>query len=142
MGAGSLCELFDEKYYGDLDGGILESFGRLFKNELRIYVYPLRDENGELSTVDNLEVAPALRKLYGHLVERGCIRQLENFDPNLLHIFSRDILRRIREGDASWQEMVPQAIAEVIKGRSLFGDRKPPAVPELSSGDHRLDSLS
>jgi hypothetical protein len=87
----------------------------------RIYVYPLRDENGELSTVDNLEVAPALRKLYGHLVERGCIRQLENFDPNLLHIFSRDILRRIREGDASWQGMVPQAIAEVIKGRSFFG---------------------
>ena len=26
-----------------LDGGILESFGRLFKNGLTMYVYPLRD---------------------------------------------------------------------------------------------------
>ncbi|HEV8549673.1 MAG TPA: hypothetical protein VGQ57_11610, partial [Polyangiaceae bacterium] len=41
LGAGSLLELFDEKYYADLDGGVLESFGRLFKNDTRLYVYPL-----------------------------------------------------------------------------------------------------
>ena len=31
MGAASLCELFDERYYCGLEGGILESFGRLFR---------------------------------------------------------------------------------------------------------------
>jgi hypothetical protein len=133
MGAGSLLELFDEKYYGDLDGGILESFGRLFKNDLKIYVYPLRDpDSGQVRTLSNLEVAPALRKLFGHLVERGCILQLENYDPNVLHIFSRDVLRRIREGDASWQEMVPDAIAQVIMGRNFFGYRRP--APALAAG--------
>ena len=51
MGAGSLRELFDEQYYADLDGGILESFGRLFKNDLKLYVYPLLDQQtGELVT--------------------------------------------------------------------------------------------
>ncbi len=33
LGATSLLELFDEKYYSELDGGILEAFGRLFKND-------------------------------------------------------------------------------------------------------------
>src|SRR5450432_3271848 len=91
MGAGSLLELFDEKYYAHLDGGILESFGRLFKNDLKIYVYPMLEPNtGELVTIDNLSVAPDLLKLFGHLVDRSCIVQLENFDKSLLHIFSRD----------------------------------------------------
>ena len=59
MGAGSLYELFDEKYYTQLDGGILESFGRLFKNDLKLYIYPLLDPaNGQLTTVDNLKIAP------------------------------------------------------------------------------------
>src|SRR5262249_39152173 len=43
MGAGSLRELFDEQFYAHLDGGILESFGRLFKNDLKLFVYPLLD---------------------------------------------------------------------------------------------------
>jgi hypothetical protein len=43
MGVPTLRELFEEKYYTDLEGGILESFGRLFKNALKLYVYPCRD---------------------------------------------------------------------------------------------------
>jgi hypothetical protein len=122
MGAGSLLELFDEKYYAHLDGGILESFGRLFKNDLKIYVYPLLDAAADaLVTVDNLPVAQDLRKLFGHLVDRGCIVQLDNFDRSILHIFSRDALKRIKAGDPSWQDMVPPEIAEVIRKRGLFG---------------------
>jgi len=144
MGAGSLLEIFDEKYYADLDGGILESFGRLFKHDLKIYVYPLRDpRSGELTTLENIEVAPALRKLYGHLVERGCILPLDNYDPSLLHIFSRDVLRRIREGDPSWQEMVPAAIAQVIIGRNFFGYRRQAlAAKEQPPEEHRHEPLS
>src|SRR4029077_19432788 len=40
MGAASLRDLFDEKYYARLEGGTLESFGRLFKNDLKLYIYP------------------------------------------------------------------------------------------------------
>ncbi len=59
MGAASLQDLFDEKYYKQLDGGVLESFGRLFKNDLKIYCYPLENpETGELMTCDNLVIAP------------------------------------------------------------------------------------
>ncbi|HEX3774303.1 MAG TPA: hypothetical protein VHV51_07550 [Polyangiaceae bacterium] len=122
MGAGSLLELFDEKYYAHLEGGILESFGRLFKNDLRIYVYPLLEPGTQnLVTIENLNVAPELRKLFGHLVDRNCIVQLQNFDRSLLHIFSRDALKRLKSGDPSWQEMVPPEIAEVIRKRGLLG---------------------
>jgi hypothetical protein len=126
MGAASLLELFDEKYYAALEGGILESFGRLFKNDLRLYIYPLLEkDSGNLVTVDNLEVAPALRKLYGYLVDRGHIVQLDNVTREYLHIFSRDALEKIRVGDHSWEAMVPREVAEIIKSRKYLGYRAP-----------------
>ncbi|MDX2170039.1 MAG: TonB-dependent receptor [Deltaproteobacteria bacterium] len=121
MGAGSLRELFDEQFYGDLDGGILESFGRLFKNDLRIFVYPLLDQaSGAVTTVDTLAVAPGLRKLFEFLVERGCIEALDSFHPEYLRIFSRDVLKRIRSRDPSWEAMVPDGVAEDIKRNGFF----------------------
>jgi hypothetical protein len=131
MGASSLRDLFDEKYYVELEGGILESFGRLFKNELRLYIYPLLDQaTGKLVTVETLEVAAHLHKLYGYLVDNGSIKQLENVNRDYLHIFSRDALRKIRAGDASWESMVPPQVAAVIKNRRFLG-YLPPKSPLL-----------
>jgi len=121
MGAASLRELFDEKYYTSLDGGILESFGRLFKNDLKIYCYPLADAaTGQLTTCDNLEIKPELQKLYGYLIDRGGINNLDNYNPECLSIFSRDVLRKISACDPDWEEMVPKPVAEVIKQRKFF----------------------
>jgi hypothetical protein len=121
MGAGSLRELFDEKYYTGLDGGILESFGRLFKNDLKIYCYPLIDaETGELTTCHNLQVEPGLEKLYGYLADRGGINHLDNYSPDCLQIFSREILRKLKVCDDSWEAMVPESVANVIKDRKYF----------------------
>jgi hypothetical protein len=125
MGIASLQDLFMEKYYAGLEGGILEAFGRLFTKDLRIYVYPLRDQTtGELSTVQSVHMPGDLHSLYCHLVERGRIKQLDNFDESVLHIFSRDVLRRIKDHDASWETMVPPEIAQVIKDRHFFGYRE------------------
>jgi hypothetical protein len=126
MGVPSLIELFDEKYYTQLPGGILESFGRLFKNELKLYIYPLRKhQQEELQTVGNIEVAPELKKLYGYLADRGSFVHLDNFKQEYLSIFSRDVLKRIAGGDESWESMVPPAVAENIKKRGFFGYKKP-----------------
>lgn len=126
MGAGSLVELFTEKYYTELEGGILESFGRLFKNDLKLYIYPLLDpDSGDLTTVDNLEVAPELRKLYRYLVDKGCIEQLDNHNPECLSTFSRQVLAMIEAGDDGWLKHVPAEVAKVIQDRGFFGYRKP-----------------
>ena len=128
MGVPSLLELFDEKYYTQLPGGILESFGRLFKNDLRLYVYPLRrTQDEELQTVDNLEVEASLRPLYEYLAMRGSFVPLDNYRAECLPIFSRDVLKRIACGDGTWETMVPDAVAELIKHRSFFDYSRPRA---------------
>ncbi len=123
MGISSLLDLFQEQYYAGLEGGILEAFGKLFTKDMRIYVYPMREQNGDLITVDNVEIPAALRNLFRHLVERGRVIQLENFDSGVLHIYSRDVLRRIKDEDASWEDMVPGEVAGLIKQRRFFGYR-------------------
>ena len=88
-----------------------------------------------------MEVAPELHKLYGHLVDRGCIVQLSDYEPSCLKIFSGDVLDLIKAGDPSWEAMVPSEIAEIIKRRGFFGFKKKggdqPAGP---STDRRYDN--
>jgi len=126
MGVPSLIDLFDEKNHAQLPGGILESFGRLFKNDLRLYVYPLLRGSGEdLCTVANVRVRDELQPLYDYLHGRGSFIDLDNYKPEYLPIFSRDVLRRISAQDDSWEAMVPEDVAQLIKRRSFFGYVKP-----------------
>lgn len=121
MGVPTLREVFQEKYYEDLDGGILESFGRLFKNSLKLYVYPMLDPaTGSLTTVENLDVAPHLRHLYQYLLQNRCIEDLPDYDPACLTILSRTVLSLIQKRDSAWETMVPPQVAEMIKARKLF----------------------
>ena len=122
MGAGSLGALFDEKYYTGLDGGVLESFGRLFKNDLKLYIYPLSNRaTGKLTTVENLEIPSKIRLLYDYLVDRGCIEQLDTYNPDCLGTFSREVLKMINQRDPDWVNHVPQEVADVIQERGFFG---------------------
>jgi hypothetical protein len=122
MGVPTLKEIFDEKYYADLSGGILESFGRMFKNDLKLYVYPLMEaKTGSLISAANLRVAPNLRHLHAYLVENRFIESLRDYDEAVLSVFSRDVLQRIRSGDTTWEGMVPPQVAQMIRERNLFG---------------------
>lgn len=122
MGVPTLREVFDEKYYTDLEGGILESLGRLFKNDLKLYVYPVQEKaTGALITAGNLRVAPHLQHLYAYLIENRLIESLRDFDESCLPIFSRDVLAKIRAGDASWRSMVPPQVERLISERKLLG---------------------
>jgi len=125
LGVPSIFELFDEKYYSDLPGGILENFGRLLKNDLKIYVYPLqRSPDDELQTIHTVKVKDDLQPLYDYLVRRGSFVQLDNYNPNYLSIFSRDVLKRIAADDESWDEMVPPQVADIIRTRGFFAYKK------------------
>lgn len=124
MGVPSLADLFDESNHAQLQGGILESFGRLFKNDLKLFVYPmLRGEDGATVTVEDLEVGPGIQPLFDYLALRGSFVHLDQFKPEYLPILSRDVLRRIGSGDEAWEPMVPAAVAELIKKRDFFGHR-------------------
>lgn len=121
MGVPTLKELFEEKYYEDLEGGILESFGRMFKNDLRLYVYPTGGLDGTTVKVENLEVDTHLQGLFDYLSNSGSIKGIDGFREDYLKIFSRDALEKIRCGDHTWEGMVPEKVVNLIKERGMLG---------------------
>ena len=121
LGLPTLKELFEEKYYSKLEGGILESFGRMFKNDLRLYVYTSRGEKCSVSAVENLEVQEHLRELYDCLGGNRFIRPIDDYNEDYLSIFSRAALVKLRAGDPEWEAMVPERVATIIKERGLLG---------------------
>jgi hypothetical protein len=122
LGVTRLRDVLDERFYADLPGGLLESLGTLFKNSAKLYVYPALDRHtGRVMTVENLELPPNLRHLYAHLLENGYIADIRKYNAELLASYSADVLTKIKARDAAWETLVPQPIAQVIKGKKLFG---------------------
>jgi hypothetical protein len=156
MGINNLLEVFNEKYYENLDGGILESFGRLFKNLIKLYIYPMRKSAYDrycttnptacpipaLGTslhphatdvwvnAINLQVQMHLRNLYAHLLENHYLAPIVGYDASIMEIFSRDVLKKIQTGTPGWEKMLPEKAAAVIRERHLFG-WKEAEVPKL-----------
>ncbi len=82
-----------------------------------------------MTTVENMKIAPPLGSFSNYLVEKGCLVQLDNYNPAYLPIFSRDVIQQDQGGRPSWRKHVPPEVAEVIRKRGFFGYKKP-AVPE------------
>lgn len=126
LGLPSLGEIFNEKYYTRLEGGILEGIGRLFKSTVRLYVYPRLEADGTIRTADDYQVAPHLRHLYQYLLENRFLIPIEGYREEYLGIQAPEVLARIERGDASWRGMVPGEVADLIEKRKLFGYRPEP----------------
>ena len=126
MGVPSLLEIFDERYYSNLEGGILEALGRMFKGSLKLFVYPRLDEkSGDVCTATRVEVAPNLRSLFQYLVDNQFIEEITDYNPRFLGIFPPDVLAKLQSGDAHWEQLVPPEVARVIKKRQFFGYVEP-----------------
>jgi len=153
LGINHLLAIFNEAYYQKLDGGILEASGRLFKENVKLYVYPMKanafnqyaqlDTKGSYShasfspehevvsvvqdvliTAENIQVKPNLRHLFMFLRENHFIEAISGYNPSYLDIFSRDVLKRIQNRDSTWEETVPPLVASMIKERGLWKARK------------------
>ena len=133
IGLVRLRDVLDERFYTDMPGGLMESLGQLFKNGAKLYVYPSLDKKtGQLTTIENLEVAPHLRHLYAHLVENQFIVDIKNYDASRLKIYSGEVLAKIHAGDESLAQLIPPQIFEVIKAKQLFGWGQKKAVLSVS----------
>jgi hypothetical protein len=124
MGVPSLIEILDEKYYLNLEGGILEALGRMFKHGLKLYVYPMIDEKtGNIKTATQVEVAPNLQSLYQYLIDNRHIEEITDYQKDFLRIYPPAVLAKLKAGDESWEEMVPPEVVQIIKEREFFGYR-------------------
>ena len=121
MGINNFVEVFDEKYYRHLSGGILEAFGKLFFKNLKIYLYPMLDrDTNELLTSNNVKVHPRMKELYKFFKYNGKVMDITDYDPDILDIYSREVLRMIIANEEGWEELLPEGIAEIIKEKELF----------------------
>jgi hypothetical protein len=110
LSIGLLNELFKAKWAENLAGGVLESFGRLFKNQVTLYVYPWKNRRtGELVDASSFEPPEDSKYLYRHFVENGRVRAVPVGDEELLKFTGRDIRGMIAEGDERWHRYVPEA---------------------------------
>lgn len=122
MGLESVKSLFEETYYDDLDGGILESFGRLFKERVKLLVYPRKDPTTKrIESLENLAFDDSRQHLLEYLRARGFIIALNDVVHEYLDIHSPDVIKMISSGSGNWSDLVPEGVAAIIKEQRLFG---------------------
>ncbi len=119
LGTKNLKNIFDDNYYHNLEGGILESFGQLFSKNVKLYVYPSKSGD-KIETIANIKIPRHLKGLYLYLKNNNKIEDITNYDNNILHITSDKVLQLIKKEDHSWEDMVPTQAVEFIKKNKLF----------------------
>jgi hypothetical protein len=125
LGVYNLSTIFDERYYDNLPGGLLEAFGRGFGHNVKLYVYPAIDvDSGSLLDMYNLELPVHLKGLMDYMVQNDKIAPIRNFNEKNLHIMSDDVLSKIKGSAKNWEEDVPYEAAQAIKFFELFGYSK------------------
>ena len=121
LGVDNLVDMFEEKYYRNLNGGIMEAFGVIFTRDIKFYLYPYKPNNKtKLLNSTNIPVHPRVKDLYNYLQYNGRIKDL-NYNYYTLGIFSRDILKKIKTNQiGTWEEAVPDGVAKIINEKNLF----------------------
>lgn len=121
MGLDNLKVIFDEDYYTNLNGGILEAFGLGFGNYMKLLVYPfLGRESGKMLKSTDLTIPENLKGLFEYLVTNNKLEDIEGADRSIMHIFSDDVISKLKNNQPGWEEMVPDVVADIIKKNKLF----------------------
>ena len=120
-----MLDVFNEKYYRNLNGGILEAFGILFSRDLKMYLYPWSDtDTDQLLTSESAPIYPRLKPLYDYLIFNKRIVDIKNYNADILHIYSRQVLQMIKDREDGWEDLVPTYVDTIIKDKELFGYKK------------------
>ena len=122
IGMHTFLNVIDQKYYSHLKGGIIEAFGRLFIDNMKMYVYPsINEDTGELITLKNVQVEDTIKFLFMHLVANKKIIDIKNVKKEFIATYPHIVLNMIKNAEKGWEQMVPNYIADAIKTKKLFG---------------------
>jgi len=142
MGINTLLQIFEEQHYKNLEGGVLEACGRLFKDKIRAYAYPMRGkgyqkytqlrgialsaevdnslDSDELITAETLIVKDHLRGLYSYLKRNKLVCGMHYFNPDYLEIFAPEVFKMIQSRQDGWQRFVPEPVAKAIEASPFW----------------------
>ncbi|WP_025762789.1 hypothetical protein [Dyadobacter tibetensis] len=121
LGSPNLQDIFEEKHYEFLPGGILESFATLFSRKVKLFIYPTLQPDGSVYSCENFVVPEHLRPLFQYLVLNDKIEDIRNYNKDHMHITTDSVLEMIKRGEPGWDKLVPENVATMIKEKSLFG---------------------
>ena len=121
-------KIFDKQYYRELKGGILEAFGKLFTENMKLYVYPATEldqgsaQANQLVTSDHINIDENKKILLQFLQKNNHLEDIRDFDINVTAIWSRKVLKMIQEGDLEFEKMVPDVVSKIVKEKKGDGD--------------------
>lgn len=121
VGIPSLQNIFDEKHYTFLPGGILESFATLFSRNVKLYVYPTLRDDQTVHNCDNFDLPESLQPLYQYLKLNDKIENIRDYNLDYMIYTTDQVLAMVKEGAPGWENLVPHSVAEIIKEKCLFG---------------------
>lgn len=121
VGIPSLQNIFDEKHYTFLPGGILESFATLFSRNVKLYVYPTLRDDQTVHNCDNFDLPESLQPLYQYLKLNDKIENIRDYNLDYMRYTTDQVLAMVKEGAPGWENLVPYSVAEIIKEKCLFG---------------------
>jgi nicotinamide mononucleotide adenylyltransferase len=120
LGIYNFQQIFTDEY-SNVEGGILAALGQLFRDYVKVYIYPYKSEKGSIETLANLQVQKKFDHLFSHLKLMNQIDDVDDFDKDILHIYSSKVLSMIVNNEKGWEEMVPPSVAKTINDNCLFG---------------------
>lgn len=122
LGMPMLAEIFNEEYYKNLKGGILESFAQLFSRNVKLYIYPtLSKDKTPVTSARDYKLPANQIDLYEYLWVNDKIEDILNPDTDNPGIYSDEVLKMIHEKNADWEKYVPLQVSRAIKEKKLFG---------------------
>lgn len=119
-GTSNLERIFDESYYVNLNGGILEAFSRLFGSNVKLYVYPALGAGDKIITSKDFEPAGHLKGLYQFFKANQQISDIEGANLDQIYIMADEVLKMIKSDSPGWENFVPRRVSEIIKKQHMF----------------------
>ena len=96
-----------------------------------MYLYPFQESKDEvLMNSKNIKVHPRMKPLYDYLIQNNRMVDLDEYNPEYLSIFSKEVLKMIKKGDSGWEKLVPEIAHHIIKEKMLFGYDEPVTIKE------------
>ena len=120
MGARKLENILRETCETQADN-LLTAFGELFPRNVRFYIYPARNEGQtDIITAQKVKIPDGIHFLFNYLLVNKNIVDVKSFNPDILHIYHKNVLRQIQNNEPGWEKSVPEEVAQLITEKKLF----------------------
>lgn len=121
LGVRKLETLFQEEFFTELKGGLLEGLAIIFSGDTNLYVYPKLNRKKELVTLDKMNVSEKAKHLFIHFHYNKKLIALKGYDADKMIFTRKMIAEGITKGDGDWKNRVPEIVYNEIVANNLFG---------------------